>query len=141
MRYALDSCIALKWALQEPDSPAADALRRDYRNGVHDLIAPDVFPIEVAHALTRAERRGILVPGEAARLLADVLSTAPVFYSYLPLLQRATEISSQMRVGVYDCVYVALAEREQCALVTADDKLVKNLGAQFPFILSLASLP
>jgi predicted nucleic acid-binding protein len=36
---------------------------------------------------------------------------------------------------------VALAEREKCDFVTADDKLVKNLQGQFPFIKSLSSLP
>ncbi len=41
----------------------------------------------------------------------------------------------------YDCLYVAMAEREQCELVTADDKLVRNLQPQFPFIASLVSLP
>ena len=43
--------------------------------------------------------------------------------------------------SVYDCLYLTLAERENCGLVTADDKLVKNLGKQFPFIVPLASLP
>jgi predicted nucleic acid-binding protein len=59
----------------------------------------------------------------------------------LPLLPRAYAISSQARIGVYDCVYVALAERESCEFITADDKLVKNLQGQFPFIMPLASMP
>jgi predicted nucleic acid-binding protein len=46
-----------------------------------------------------------------------------------------------MRIGVYDCLYVALAEEENCQLVTADDKLIKNLQKSFSFIISLASLP
>ena len=46
-----------------------------------------------------------------------------------------------MRVGVYDCIYVALAEQEGCELVTADDRLVNNLQKQFPFIIHLATLP
>jgi predicted nucleic acid-binding protein len=46
-----------------------------------------------------------------------------------------------MRCGVYDCLYIALAEREGCEFLTADDKLVKNLGAQLPYVVSLASLP
>jgi predicted nucleic acid-binding protein len=62
-------------------------------------------------------------------------------HPYRPLLPRAVVISSAMRCGVYDCLYVALAEREGCELITADDKLVKNLGAQLPFIVSLASMP
>jgi predicted nucleic acid-binding protein len=46
-----------------------------------------------------------------------------------------------MRVGVYDCLYVALAEREGCDFITADDRLVKRLQAHFRFIVPLASLP
>jgi predicted nucleic acid-binding protein len=51
------------------------------------------------------------------------------------------EISSKSRSGFYDCLYVALAEREGCGLVTADDKLIKNLQPHFQFIVSLASMP
>ena len=46
-----------------------------------------------------------------------------------------------MRVGVYDCIYVVLAEQVSCELVTADDKLIRNLQARFPFIVHLSSLP
>jgi predicted nucleic acid-binding protein len=42
---------------------------------------------------------------------------------------------------VNDCLYVALAEREKCGMVTADDKLLRNLQPTFPVILALASLP
>ena len=51
----LTPSVALKWVLPEPDSDKADLLREDYRNGIHQLIAPDIFPVEIAHALTRAE--------------------------------------------------------------------------------------
>ena len=43
MRYVLDSSVALKWVLPEADSDRADRLRDDFRNALHDLIAPDVI--------------------------------------------------------------------------------------------------
>jgi predicted nucleic acid-binding protein len=73
--------------------------------------------------------------------LADILSSQPKLHPYIPLLWRAYAISSQARIGVYDCLYVALAEREQCELVTADDRLVRTLKPSFAFITSLAALP
>jgi predicted nucleic acid-binding protein len=133
--------VALKWVLTEPDSPRALSVRDNYRKQLHELLAPDVFPVEIARALTRAERKGLIKPPQAARLLADVLSSPMPLHSYLPLLPRAVAISSAMRSGVYDRLYVALAEREGSELLTADDKLLKNLEAQFPFIVSLASTP
>ena len=73
--------------------------------------------------------------------LADILASQPNFYPYVPLLWRAYAIASQARIGVYDCFYVALAEREGCELLTADDRLVRTLQPIFPFITSLAALP
>jgi hypothetical protein len=59
----------------------------------------------------------------------------------MPLLLRAAEIPSASRVGVYDCLYVALAERERRELVTADSRHLANLKPTLPFIIDLASLP
>jgi predicted nucleic acid-binding protein len=59
----------------------------------------------------------------------------------MPLLLRAADISSTARVGVYDCLYVALAEREGCELVTPDTRLLATFKTTFPFIIDLASLP
>ena len=73
--------------------------------------------------------------------MADLFKLLPQLHSSLTLLPRAYEISSQMRVGIYDCLYIALAEREKCELITADDKLLKNLQPQFPFLVPLSSLP
>jgi predicted nucleic acid-binding protein len=104
-------------------------------------LAPSVFPVEVAHALTRAERQGRVSPADGWGLWLGIMADAPVLHPDMLLLPRAYEISSQNRQGVYDCLYVALAERENCELVTADDKLLKNLGPHFPFIVPLSSLP
>jgi predicted nucleic acid-binding protein len=139
--YVLDSSVALKWFLGEPDSDKALRLRDDARAAVHELLAPDFFPVEVTHAITRAERQGRITPAEGSSFVTDLLAELPDLHPSLPLLPRAYVLSSLFRQGVYDCIYVALAEREGCELVTADDKLVKNLRVTFPFVVSLASMP
>jgi predicted nucleic acid-binding protein len=73
--------------------------------------------------------------------MADVFRFMPDLHPYLPLLPRAFAIASTAKIGVYDCLYVALAEREGCELLTADDRLIRSLQPIFPFITSLASLP
>ena len=88
----------------------------------------------------RSDRGGIAL-SHAGILWADVMSTPPRMEASGPLLPRAIQISSAARIGVYDCLYLALADREGCELVTADDKLVKTLQGQFPFLVPLASLP
>jgi predicted nucleic acid-binding protein len=139
LKYVLDSSVAFKWIVAESDTPRAVQLRDEFRAAVHELIAPDVFAPELAHALTRAERQGRI--NDAVTRLIDVLTTSPILIPSLPLLLRAADISSTSRVGVYDCLYVALAEREGCELVTADPRLLANLKTTFPFIVDLPSLP
>ena len=56
MTYAFDASAGLKWVLVEADTPKARQLRDDLRSGVHELIVPDVFALEVAHALTPFSR-------------------------------------------------------------------------------------
>ena len=57
----------------------------------------------------------------------------------LPVSGRAYEISSQARHSFYDCLDAALAEREGCALLTADERLFRNLPGHR--IVLLSSLP
>lgn len=140
-RFVIDSCVAFKWGVKEADSDKANKIRADYQAGIHELLAPDVFPVEIGHAITRAERQGRIIPAEGAAFLADLMTTLPALENSLLLLPRAYDISSSAYVGIYDCLYVALAERETCDLITSDDKLIKNLHKQFPFIKSLALLP
>ena len=116
-------------------------MRDDWKNRTVELLAPDFFPLECAPALTRAERRGIISIVEGVKHLIDLLASLPQQHPALPLLPRAYEISSAKRIGFYDCLYVALAEQHGCELVTADEKLVANLRSDFPFVLSLSSMP
>ena len=172
MKYVLDSSVAVKWEVAEVDSDKADRLREDFRQATHELIAPDVFPVEVGHALTRAERQSRISVADGWRLWLSIMADAPTLHSYLSLrafgkkgsgtvagtaqrvlrttvpdpffpnalMPRAYALSSSAQIGVYDCLYVALAEREQCELITADDRLVRSLQPLFPFVVALASL-
>ena|SRR3989304_2986621 len=140
MKYVLDSSVAFKWAIREADTDKALRLRDEARKGAHEFLAPDIFPIELGHALTRAERQGRIVPPDGWAAWLAVMADAPVLHASLSLIARAYAISSQERIGIYDCLYVALADREQCELVTADDKLVNVLQRHYSFITHLSSL-
>jgi predicted nucleic acid-binding protein len=127
MKYVLDSRVAIKWVLPEQDTPKAVMIRSGFRQGLHEFLAPDIYPVEIAHAIGRAERRGLILPSTGVRRLGSALRYSPDLHPYLPLLPRAFAISSSERGGVYGCLYVALAEREGCALLSADDRLFRAL--------------
>jgi predicted nucleic acid-binding protein len=129
--------VGLKWLIKETDSDKALRIRDEYRRQLHDLIAPDVFPAEVAHSLTRAERQGRITAAEGRSHFSDMIATLPTLHASLPLRPRAFELSSQVRIGVYDCLYVALIEQENCELITADDRLKRSLPTHRIVLLSL----
>ena len=141
MKYVLDPSVALKWVLPEPDSAKAIRLRDEYTNGIHQLLAPDIFAPEIANALASAERQGRVKTGESAIFLHDILRAAPALHPTPPLLLRAMAVAIATRRAVYDCIYLALAEAEGCELVTADDGFARGLRAPYPFIVSLVALP
>ena len=140
MKSVVDSSVAVKWLVPEPDTPKALRLRADFQAGVLQLIAPDVLPIEVTHALTRAQRQGRVTPAQGRLLFLDMMRGWPVLVPSMALVARAYDLSSQFSVGVYDCLYVALAEQEQCELITADARLVNTFQGVVPFRL-LSDLP
>lgn len=123
-RFVVDASVALKWVIAEEGSPEAASLR-----WATALLAPDLIVPEVSNALWKAARRGELSTDEAM-LAARLLERADVELRPMrALLGRATELALRLDHPAYDCVYLALAEAENCALVTADERLVRKLAA------------
>src|SRR5438093_371928 len=112
MKYVLDSSVAFKWAVREVDTDKALRLRDETRRALHTLVAPDVFAAEVGHALTRAERQKRIDPADGWKAWVAVMTDAPRLIPFLSLMPRAYDISSRARIGLYDCLYVTLAEQE-----------------------------
>jgi len=49
MKYVIDTSVAFKWVIAEADSDKAIRLRDDFCTAIHELLAPDLFPIHVPH--------------------------------------------------------------------------------------------
>lgn len=141
MNYVIDTSVDIKTYVQEQGSSRAVQLRNEYHQGAHQLIAPDIFPTEMCNVLMILERSGKIKPGEADLFFRQCLSSLPPLFPAVPLLPRALEIAKQFQQTVYDCLYIALAERERCEFVTADDKLVRAVQPTLPFVIQLSSLP
>lgn len=114
MTLVIDASVALKWVLAEPGQDAADALLDQ------DLIAPSLWLLEAANALWRRNLRGELSASEAEERLSELFN-APV--TSIPIeddLSMAAALAQRLGHPVYDCLYLALAIREQTQVVTAD---------------------
>ena len=95
MRAVLDSSTALASVLPEPLKPKAIQFLDEFRSGLHDLLAPDIFPIETLNGLAKAERQKRIK--QAYSLWQGIMSDCPVLHPHFVLLTRAHEISDEER--------------------------------------------
>ena len=120
MSLVVDASVAAKWVLPEPDSSQAERLRQSGEA----LIAPTLVLAEIGNAVWKRAIRGELTAADAE---SAVRLAAVLFSSLLPMEQlaiRANALAIGLRHPIYDCFYLALAEREDATLVTADARLI-----------------
>ncbi len=114
-----DASVAAEWVLDEPSTERALALRGD-----ETLIAPSLIASELGNALWKAVRRGGVTRADALAAMNTILVPFEALVPVEDLRNRALELAIELDHPIYDCFYLALAERERCPLVTADKRLV-----------------
>lgn len=127
MRFVLDTSAAVKFYAREEGSDAALSLLASGAS----FAAPDIFPLEVASALLRKERRAEVPVGTSARALLDVSLLDMELLPHAPMLAAATELASQHRHGVYDCLFLMIARDRSLPVATFDGpmaSLARRLG-------------
>jgi predicted nucleic acid-binding protein len=115
----VDASVVAKWVLREDGSDRANALRSE-----GGMIAPSLLASEVGNAFWKAERRGDITRNEAVAAIRSVLGPFDDLIPDEALHARALELAIDLRHPIYDCFYLALAEREAATLVTADARLL-----------------
>lgn len=98
--------------------------------GDGDLAAPDLVDVETVAVLRKRWMAGDLSLNRFSTALDDLEDLDMSRYPALPLMRRAFELRDN--VTVYDAVYVALTERLDCVLVTADQRLASAPGISCP---------
>jgi predicted nucleic acid-binding protein len=88
--------------------------------------APEFIAIELANVLWKKVRRAEMGRTQAEEALREL----PRFFQFLVptqnLIGRALQISLELDHPIYDCLYLACAEKESAERVTADARLVKK---------------
>lgn len=120
----VDASVAAKWAIQEEHSVAALRLL----DGRHRLLAPDLIWAELGNIIWKCHRRGGLDRDDVPALVGQFRAVPLHVHPSEPLLPTAVDLAIQTQRTVYDCLYLALAHREGCKMVTADERLVNALA-------------
>ena len=91
--------------------------------GSIEVAAPDVVFYEVANALTRYARAGMLDLRESTSRLQDVLAMPLQVHAARTLAAQSHALAVTRGISAYDGAYLALALGYDAVLVTADRRL------------------
>ncbi len=117
----VDASVAAKWVLPEPGSDEAAALRTQDSA----LIAPSLVAAEISNALWKSARRGDLQHESVGRMLQVAMGHFTRLIPIETLAMNALRLALKLQHPIYDCFYLALAERERAPLITADERLIR----------------
>lgn len=114
-----DASVIAKCVLPEPGTDSARRLVL----GADVVLAPTHLQAECANAIWKHVHRGTLHP-DRGRQAIEHLRTVPLRLCPLSdLIPDAFVIALEHDHPVYDCLYVAAAIRNDCALATADERV------------------
>lgn len=135
----VDASVAVKWVIDEPGSAAAAALL----DRPILWLAPRLLVVEVAAAIRRKIAGGELGPaaglGALGALLDAVREGTVRLADDETLVTNALVLSTSLAHRVPDCLYLALAEREGCALSTTDARLARLARSRKVPVLDLGA--
>jgi predicted nucleic acid-binding protein len=123
LTLVIDASVALKWVLDEAGSDIARTLLAE------SLTAPAFWQAEAANAIWKRARRGELSPAEASNGLAILTASVVVSIPIEIDLEKALSIAMEIDHPIYDCLYLAAAERLSTQLVTADARFINRVRA------------
>ena len=129
----LDASVILKWLLPETGSENALRFRDQHISGEERIIVPSLVFYEIANVL----RYRAKISDEELVSLFEIFNDLELIAIH-PAFSDMTEVMLYARrknVSVYDAVYVVLAKRLDCSLITADERLAQMGNEPFVTIL------
>jgi len=125
IKYVVDASVAVEFLLRTPVGRQVEALFTDAI-----LIAPELLDIEVLSVLRRALRQKRLDIQRAELAISDLAAWPVERISHRQLLQGAWALRHNL--SAYDACYVAVAQRFDAVLITADGPLSRAPNLNIP---------
>jgi predicted nucleic acid-binding protein len=126
VKIVLDASAAFEVALNRKRAAELSA----HLDQADEALAPELFVPEVVNAIWKLHRFGNLSLGACDTALEVLLEFVDTLASCTELYREAFLLSRTTRRAAYDMFYLALAKREDAALLTLDNALRKEAVRQ-----------
>lgn len=136
----MDAAVVAKWLFPEEGTRVAVGLFDAWAHGRVELLAPDVLVAELGAICRRKVRAGDLPARHADEMFGLLLGVLPELVPSAELAPLALQLALRHDRAYADALHLVLALREECAYVTADERLFRVLAPAFPCVLYLADL-
>ena len=123
--FVLDSSVVIKWFSQEADTEKALDLRNNFLNGKLEITVPDLQLYEIANALRYNNKLTKSDVTLAVQSLIDI--GINIIIPTMDIIESAIELAFKLNISLYDAYFVALANELKFTLITADEKLYRNI--------------
>lgn len=108
----------------------SDAVRAVIEDPESDLHVPALCDVEVSAGIRRALLAGVMHEHRAVDAVHDYLDLPLTTHGHRALIERILALRTNF--SAYDAAYVALAERIEAVLLTADQRLVRAVRTHLP---------
>ena len=137
-KLVVDSSLAFKWFLIEPDSPMARKILREYAQGLYEFLAPDLIYAEYGNIIWKKQVFQAFDARDDDAALKKFQNIQLALTPAKDIFDEALQIAVQYKRTFYDSLYLALSVKENCEFVTADEKFYNSVRQDFPQIVLLA---
>ena len=123
MEILLDASVVIAYIVGEPKS---NIVIENTKNS--NLVSPNILPIEIANALTRMIKKGVIDNKVKMIGLMEIFQIIPIKLLDTDL-KKALEIAFDFKIYAYDAIYLETAKRLNLPLLTFD-KEMKKIGKE-----------
>lgn len=118
MNVVVDASVACKWYLDEPLTAQA----RNLAESDDLFVAPDLILAEVGNVVWQRLRKKEIAASQADEIARHLPGVFLALVATGQILARAIEIATELDHPVYDSLYLAVVERWNAPLITADER-------------------
>jgi predicted nucleic acid-binding protein len=120
-RFVLDASVTLCWLFADQATVYTESVLDRLAAG-DSVLAPMIWPFEIANVVTISERRKLVNPAQAAAFFRTLgqLSIVLDHAGMGPMFSAVVETARRYRLSAFDADYLELAIREALPLATVD---------------------